>query len=104
TLTHAEDLNPAGDSESSMKVYNLVFLAPGYERATQGVDPVYTHMLSFGPTEGSAPLAGAAVDTTKSARVLYDLDHLAFWKLSPREGLALYLRTLIAGKRSGLAF
>lgn len=104
TMAHHERLNPAGDAASSMKVYNLIFLSPGYERATQNVDPVYTHMLSYGPTEGSAPLAGAAVDTTASARVFYDLDHLAFWKLTPQEGLAMYLRTLIAGKRAGLSF
>lgn len=103
TMAHHEHLNPAGDAASSMKVYNLIFLSSGYERATQGVDPVYTHMLSYGPTEGSAPLAGAAVDTTASARVFYNLDHLAFWKLTPQEGLAVYLRTLIAGKRAGLS-
>jgi|GEM_PF-6124533 len=103
TMAHHEDLNPAGDVTSTMKVYNLIFLSSGYERATQGVDPVYTHMLSYGPTEGSAPLAGAAVDTTASARVFYNLDHLAFWKLTPQEGLAVYLRTLIAGKRAGLS-
>lgn len=104
TMAHHEHLNPAGNNASAMKVYNLIFLAPGYERATQNVDPVYTHMLSYGPTEGSAPLAGAAVDTMASARVFYDLDHLAFWKLTPQEGLAMYLRTLIAGKRAGLSF
>jgi hypothetical protein len=104
TMAHHEALNPAGDTASAMKVYNLIFLSSGYERATQNVDPVYTHMLSYGPTEGSAPLAGAAVDTTASARVFYNLDHLAFWKLTPQEGLAVYLRTLIAGKRAGLSF
>ncbi|MBY0517215.1 MAG: hypothetical protein K2P81_09915 [Bacteriovoracaceae bacterium] len=104
TMAHHADLNPSSDESSALKVYNLVFLPPAYDRATQGVDPVYTHMLSYGPTEGSSPLAGAAVDTMNSVRVLYNLDHLAFWKLSPQEGLALYLRTLIAAKREGLAF
>ena len=104
TMAHHEDLNPAGDASSALKIYNLVFLAPQYDRATSGVDPVYTHMLSYGPTEGSAPLVGAAVNSTQSARVFYDLDHLAYWKLTPDEGLALYLRALIAAHHEKLTF
>ncbi len=104
SMAHFSQLNAPGDANNTMKVYNLIFLSPGYQRATSGVDPVYTHMLSYGPTEGSAPLATAAVDTANSARVFYDLDHLAYWKLTPQQGLALYLRTLIAAKRAGLSF
>lgn len=89
------------DPASTLPVLNLVFLAPGFERATSGVDPVYTHMLMYGPTEGSSPLARAFVDTRNSARIFYDLDHLAFWKLTPQEGFALYLRTLISAKKMG---
>jgi hypothetical protein len=104
TMAHHEELNALGDPSSALKIYNLVFLAPGYERATSGVDPVYTHMLSYGPTEGSAPLVGAAVHSTQSARVFYDLDHLAYWKLTPNEGLALYLRAMIAAHHEKLTF
>ncbi len=104
TMSHELDSVEGDDPTSTLKTMTVVFLAPGFERATSEVDPVYTHMLTYGPTEGSSPLAGAAVDTRNSARLFYDMDHLAFWKLTPQQGLALYLRLLITAKRTGFAF
>lgn len=89
-------------TESTIPVLNAVFVRRDHERAAPHVDPVWTHMLQQGPTEGSSPLVGAAVDTSNSMRVVMDSDHLAFWKYTPQEGMEIYLRLLITAKKSGL--
>lgn len=89
-------------TESPIPVLNAVFVRRDHERAAPHVDPVWQHMLQQGPTEGSSPLVGAAVDTSNSMRILMDSDHLAFWKYSPEEGMEIYLRLLITAKKSGL--
>ncbi len=89
-------------TESTIPVLNAVFVRRDHERAAPLVDPVWTHMLQQGPTEGSSPLVGAAVDTSNSMRVVMDSDHLAFWKYTPQEGMEIYLRLLITAKKSGL--
>lgn len=73
-----------------------------YERATEKVDPVWMHMLQYGPTEGSSLLTGAAVDTSNSMRIILDSDHLGFWKYSPKEALAIFLRLMILSAETGL--
>lgn len=89
-------------SESTIPALNAVFVRRDHERAAPLVDPVWQHMLQQGPTEGSSPLVGAAVDTSNSMRIVMDSDHLAFWKYTPQEGLEVYLRLLITAKKSGL--
>ena len=89
-------------SESKIPALNAVFVRRDHERAAPLVDPVWQHMLQQGPTEGSSPLVGAAVDTSNSMRIVMDSDHLAFWKYTPQEGLEIYLRLLITAKKSGL--
>lgn len=89
-------------TESPIPVLNAVFVRRDHERAAPSVDAVWMHMLQQGPTEGSSPLVGAAVDTSDSMRIMMDSDHLAFWKYSPQEGMEIYLRLLITAKKSGL--
>lgn len=89
-------------SESQIPVLNAIFIRNDFQRATSQVDPVWLHMLQYGPTEGSALLSGAAVDTSQSMRLILDSDHLAFWKYSKEEALAVYLRLLIISQESGL--
>jgi len=88
--------------ESEVPVMNAIFLRNDFERAAPLVDPVWMHMLQYGPTEGSSPLVGAAVDTKDSMRVVIDSDHLAFWKYKPKEALAVFLRLMIVAEETGL--
>lgn len=92
----------ARELSSNIPVMNAVFVRRDHERAAPGVDPIWMHMLQYGPTEGSSPLAGAAVDTNHSLRLMMDSDHLAFWKYTPTEGLEVYLRLLIVGLETKL--
>ena len=88
--------------ESTVPVLNAVFVREDYERATSKVDPVWMHMLQYGPTEGSSLLTGSAVDTANSMRLVVDSDHLAFWKYSPEEALAVFLRLMIVSGEANL--
>ena len=89
-------------SESDVPVLNAVMVRNDYERATEKVDPVWMHMLQYGPTEGSSLLTGAAVDTSNSMRLILDSDHLGFWKYQPKEALAIFLRLMIVSAETGL--
>lgn len=89
-------------SESDVPVLNAVMVRDDYERATEKVDPVWMHMLQYGPTEGSSLLTGAAVDTSNSVRLVLDSDHLGFWKYQPEEALAIFLRLMIVSAEEGL--
>ena len=89
-------------TESDVPVMNAVFVRNDFERAAPLIDPVWMHMLQYGPTEGSSPLVGAAVDTANSMRLTVDSDHLAFWKYSPKEALAVFLRLMIVAEETNL--
>lgn len=89
-------------TESDVPVMNAVFVRNDFERAAPLIDPVWMHMLQYGPTEGSSPLVGAAVDTSNSMRLTVDSDHLAFWKYTPKEALAVFLRLMIVAEESRL--
>lgn len=89
-------------SESDVPVLNAVMVRDDYERATEKVDPVWMHMLQYGPTEGSSLLTGAAVDTSNSMRLILNSDHLGFWKYQPQEALAIFLRLMIVSAEEGL--
>lgn len=95
-------IEPRFYPEITIPVVNAVMIRPDFQRSTQNVDPVWAHMLQYGPTEGSSPLAGAALDTPTSLRLTVDNDHLAFWKLSPKEAFSLFLKLLIVAEENGL--
>lgn len=95
-------VSPTALSYDAAPVVNAIFVRPDYVRATQGVDPSWKDMLEQGPTEGSSPLYSSAIDTPRSARIIVDSDHLAFWKYTPQQALAVYLRLLISSARMGL--
>ncbi|MCE3012426.1 MAG: hypothetical protein LW878_05105 [Proteobacteria bacterium] len=88
--------------DTEIPVFNAVFMRDDYQRATSGVDPVWRDMLLYGPSEGSAPLNGAAVEAARSLELIEEGDHLSFWKMSPRDALKLYLRYLILAREQGL--
>lgn len=92
----------AGAVESAVPVVNALFVRTDYQRATEKVDPTWAQMVQYGPTEGSSLLAGASIDTVDSLRLIVESDHLAFWKYSPREALAVYLRQLIVAEELGV--
>lgn len=70
---------------------------------TPPVDLTFTHMAMYGPTEGSAPLAHAAWDTHRSARVVDGrLNHLAYWELSDQEGLSLWAASIFTAHQAGM--
>ncbi len=89
-------------SESAVKVLNAQFVRSDHVRATTGVDPVWLDMIMQGPTEGSAPIHGSTIDTPNAIRTILPGDHLEFWKLTPKEALAVYLRLLILSDEEGL--
>ena len=88
--------------DTEIPIFNAVFMRDDYLRATSGVDPVWRDMLLYGPSEGSAPLNGAAVEAARSLELIEEGDHLSFWKMSPRDALKLYLRYLILAREEGL--
>jgi pimeloyl-ACP methyl ester carboxylesterase len=54
------------------------------------VDPAFTLMAMYGPTDDSTPLAYASWDTQRSARIFYSkMNHLAFWSLPPDDAIDL---------------
>lgn len=74
-----------------------------YSQEAKQVDPTFLLMSMYGPTEGSAPLAHAAWDTQKSARVFVSqFNHLGFWSLTPDQGVDYYVATLMTAQRLGL--
>lgn len=80
----------------SFPVVNLIFLPDTLESffknspRSKSVDFVLLHMTMYGPTEGSAPLAHAVVESQKSATVFISKhNHLAFWEMSKDEALKL---------------
>lgn len=83
-------------------ILNAVMVRDDYQRAAPEVDPVWMHMLHYGPTEGSSLLTGASLDNNNSARLILNSDHLAFFKFTPKQALAIYLRLLILAEQSGL--
>lgn len=89
-------------TESKIPVLNAVFIRNDFVRAAPLIDPVWMHMLQYGPTEGSSPLVGAAVDTADSMRLTVDSDHLGFWKYKPKEALAIFLRLMIVAEETKL--
>jgi hypothetical protein len=95
-------IEPRLITESNVKVLNAQFIRKDHVRATKGVDPVWLDMLLQGPTEGSAPIHGSTIDTSDSIRTVLPGDHLEFWKLTPDEALAVYLRLLILSDEEGL--
>jgi hypothetical protein len=77
-------------------VINLVFLPDSLEEffkkspRSQNVDFVFLQMAMYGPTEGSAPIAHAIVESKQSSSIfLPQYNHLAFWEMSEAEALKL---------------
>lgn len=101
-LSTMSPIEPRHMTESNVPVLNAIFVRTDHVRAKPTVDPVWMHMLQQGPTEGSAPIHGAAADTAKSMRLIMGSDHLAFWQYTPQEALAIYLRLLIVSAQTEL--
>lgn len=101
-LNTMSPIQPRQLKESNVPVLNALMVRNDHVRAMPLVDPVWMHMIQQGPTEGSSQILGSAVDTNNSMRLILDSDHLGFWKYTPNEALAIYLRLILTSAHSGL--
>ncbi len=59
------------------------------------VDFTFLHMMMYGPTEGSSPLAHASWDTQNSYRIIEsEYNHLAFWQWDEPYALKVWLSAI----------